>query len=31
VRDLYERLVTHIDNPGDRARFVAATEELAGS
>ena len=31
VRDLYERLSTHIDNPRDRARFVAATEELAGS
>jgi class 3 adenylate cyclase len=31
VRDLYERLAAQIDNPRDRARFVAATEELAGS
>jgi serine/threonine-protein kinase len=28
-KDLYERLAAHIDNPRDRQRFVAATEELA--
>jgi eukaryotic-like serine/threonine-protein kinase len=29
TRELYERLAAHIDDPRDRARFVAATEELA--
>jgi class 3 adenylate cyclase len=28
-RDLYERLARHIDDPGDRRRFRAATEELS--
>jgi hypothetical protein len=30
-RELYERLARHIDNPGDRRRFVVATEELSGA
>ena len=29
TRDLYERLARHIDDPGDRRRFEAATEELS--
>jgi serine/threonine-protein kinase len=29
TRDLYERLARHIDDPADRRRFAAATEELA--
>ena len=29
TKDLYERLAAHIDDPRDRQRFVAATEELA--
>jgi class 3 adenylate cyclase len=28
-RELYERLARHIDDPNDRRRFVAATEELS--
>jgi hypothetical protein len=28
TRDLYERLARHIDDPGDRRQFTAATEEL---
>ena len=28
TRDLYERLARHIDDPADRRRFTAATEEL---
>jgi class 3 adenylate cyclase len=28
-RELYERLAAHIDDPADRRRFVAATEELS--
>ncbi len=29
TRDLYERLAGHIDDPQDRRRFAAATEELS--
>jgi class 3 adenylate cyclase len=29
TRDLYERLALHIDDPKDRRRFTAATEELS--
>lgn len=29
TKDLYERLAAHIDDPQDRRRFAAATEELA--
>ena len=29
TREFYERLARHIDAPGDRRRFVAATEELS--
>jgi class 3 adenylate cyclase len=29
TRDLYERLARHIDDPRDRQRFAAATEELS--
>ncbi|HEX2501054.1 MAG TPA: adenylate/guanylate cyclase domain-containing protein [Methylomirabilota bacterium] len=29
ARDLYERLAAHIDDPQDRRRFAAATEELS--
>jgi class 3 adenylate cyclase len=29
VKDLYERLAGHIDDPRDRRRFEAATEELS--
>jgi len=29
TKDLYERLAAHIDNPRDRQRFAAATEELS--
>jgi serine/threonine-protein kinase len=29
TRDFYERLAKHIDDPADRRRFTAATEELA--
>ncbi len=29
TRDLYARLARHIDDPSDRQRFVAATEELS--
>jgi class 3 adenylate cyclase len=29
TKDLYERLAAHIDDPRDRQRFVAATEELS--
>jgi class 3 adenylate cyclase len=29
TRDLYERLARHIDDPEERHRFAAATEELA--
>jgi eukaryotic-like serine/threonine-protein kinase len=28
TRDLYARLARHIDDPADRRRFTAATEEL---
>jgi serine/threonine-protein kinase len=30
-KDLYERLVAHIDDPQARRRFTAAIEELSGS
>lgn len=29
TKDLYQRLAAHIDDPSDRQRFVAATEELS--
>jgi class 3 adenylate cyclase len=29
TRDLYQRLLRHIDDPGQRDRFAAATEELS--
>jgi class 3 adenylate cyclase len=29
TKDLYERLAAHIDDPQDRQRFAAATEELS--
>jgi class 3 adenylate cyclase len=29
AKDLYERLAEHIDDPRDRGRFAAATEELS--
>jgi serine/threonine-protein kinase len=31
TRDFYERLARHIDDPEERQRFTAATEELAES